>query len=84
MYQGGFIWDLIDQSLLAKDRYGKSFLAFGGDYGDRPTDYNFCVNGIVYGDRKASPKVQEVKRCYQSFLLQPDEKGVVITNKNLF
>lgn len=84
MYQGGFIWDLIDQSLLAKDRYGKSFLAFGGDYGDRPTDYNFCVNGIVYGDRKASPKVQEVKHCYQSFLLQPDDKGVVITNKNLF
>ena len=43
MYQGGFIWDFIDQGLMNKDIYGKDYLAYGGDFGDRPTDYNFCM-----------------------------------------
>ena len=55
-YQGGFIWDYIDQSIYKKDRYGKEFQAYGGDFGERPTDYNFSGNGIAYGgDRDASP-----------------------------
>ena len=41
-YQGGFIWDYIDQSILKKDRYGQEFQAYGGDCGERPTDYNSC------------------------------------------
>ena len=45
-YQGGFIWDYIDQSILKKDRYGQEFQAYGGDCGERPTDYNFSGNGI--------------------------------------
>ncbi len=48
-YQGGFIWDYIDQSIYKKDRYGKEFQAYGGDFGERPTDYNFSGNGIAYG-----------------------------------
>ena len=60
-YQGGFIWDYIDQSILKKDRYGQEFQAYGGDCGERPTDYNFSGNGICYGgERDASPKMQEV------------------------
>ena len=56
-YQGGFIWDYIDQSIYKKDRYGKEFQAYGGDFGERPTDYNFSGNGIAYGgDREASPE----------------------------
>lgn len=47
MYQGGFIWDFIDQTLVKTDRYGQEFLAYGGDFDDRPSDYNFCTNGIV-------------------------------------
>ena len=55
LYQGGFIWDYIDQSLVKKDRYGKEFQAYGGDFGDRPNDGNFSGNGIVYGeDRQCS------------------------------
>ena len=46
-YQGGFIWDYIDQSIYKKDRYGKEFQAYGGDFGERPTDYNFSGNGIA-------------------------------------
>ncbi|RSK29106.1 DUF4981 domain-containing protein [Bacillus sp. HMF5848] len=84
MYQGGFIWDYIDQSLIKKDRYGKEFLAYGGDYGDRPTDYNFCVNGLILGNRKLTPKMQEVKFLYQNIKLNPDEASVAITNDNLF
>ncbi len=51
-YQGGFIWDYIDQSIYKKDRYGKEFQAYGGDFGDRPCDYNFSGNGIAYGGER--------------------------------
>lgn len=84
MYQGGFIWDYIDQVIVKEDRYGKEFLAYGGDFDDRSTDYNFCTNGIVYADRKESPKMQEVKFLYQNIKLQPDANGVHIVNENLF
>ncbi|MFR5118261.1 MAG: glycoside hydrolase family 2 TIM barrel-domain containing protein [Eubacterium sp.] len=45
--RGGFIWDYIDQSIYKKDRYGKEFQAYGGDFGERPTDYNFSGNGVA-------------------------------------
>ncbi|MGX6444452.1 glycoside hydrolase family 2 TIM barrel-domain containing protein [Neobacillus sp. K501] len=84
MYQGGFIWDYIDQSMYKKDRYGNEYLAYGGDFGDRPTDYGFCTNGIVYANREISPKMQEVKLLYQDFKLLPDQTGVTIKNESLF
>lgn len=84
MYQGGFIWDYIDQVIVKEDRYGKEFLAYGGDFDDRSTDYNFCTNGIVYADRQVSPKMQEVKFLYQNMKLTPDANGVNIVNENLF
>ena len=84
MYQGGFIWDYIDQSLYKKDRYGREYLAYGGDFGDRPTDYGFCTNGIVYANRELSPKMQEVKFLYQNFKLLPNETSVLIKNDSLF
>lgn len=85
LYQGGFIWDYIDQSLFAKDRYGEEYQAYGGDFDDRPCDYNFCGNGIVYaGDRDASPKMSEVKFNYQNIQVQVNRTGVFIVNRNLF
>lgn len=84
MYQGGFIWDYIDQSLMKKDVYGQEHMTYGGDFGDRPTDYSFCGNGIVYADRTISPKAQEVKYLYQDIRLIPDGKGVSIENRRLF
>ena len=84
-YQGGFIWDYIDQSIYKKDRYGKEFQAYGGDFGERPTDYNFSGNGIVYGgERDESPKMQEVKFNYQNISAVVDKKNVRVINKNLF
>ncbi|MDS0527063.1 DUF4981 domain-containing protein [Clostridium sp. SHJSY1] len=84
LYQGGFIWDYIDQFVVKKDRFGNEVLAYGGDFDDRPTDYNFCGNGIVYADRTISPKAQEVKKLYENIKLAVDKKGVKIINKNLF
>lgn len=55
-YQGGFIWDYIDQSIYKKDRYGKWFLTYGGDFGDRPTDGDFSGNGICYGGERGFSK----------------------------
>ena len=83
-YQGGFIWDYIDQALVAKDRYGEEYLAYGGDFADRPTDYSFCGNGIVYADRTVTPKMQEVKFLYQNIRLVPERDAVTIINGNLF
>ena len=83
-YQGGFIWDYIDQAILTKSPRGDDFLAYGGDFDDRPNDGCFCTDGIVFADRTPSPKVQEVKYLYQSVRLIPDEKGVLIRNRNLF
>ncbi|SFR68785.1 glycoside hydrolase family 2 TIM barrel-domain containing protein [Anaeromicropila populeti] len=84
MYQGGFIWDYIDQVILREGKSGNNVFAYGGDFMDRPSDYNFCANGIVYADRTPSPKAQEVKFLYQNVKIMPDEKGVRIQNQNLF
>lgn len=84
-YQGGFIWDYIDQSIYKKDRYGQWFQAYGGDFGERPTDYNFSGNGIAYGgEREASPKMQEVKYNYQNIAVKVEAENFEVWNKNLF
>lgn len=84
MYQGGFIWDYIDQAVAVTGKDGREVLGYGGDFTDRPTDYNFCGNGIVYGDRTISPKAQEVKFLYQYLTLEPEQGGVWIRNKHMF
>lgn len=84
MYQGGFIWDYIDQSLSKRDKYGNEYLAFGGDYDDRPTDYNFCVNGLVYGNRVPSPKMQEVKQLFSDYKIKVEKDKFTLKNTSLF
>lgn len=84
LYQGGFIWDFVDQSIVKKNRYGEKFHAYGGDFGDRPTDYNFSGNGIVDGNRNPSPKMQEVKFLYQNLSIHVEKEQVEIINRNLF
>jgi beta-galactosidase len=83
-YQGGFIWDFIDQAIRGKDRYGNTAYYYGGDLDDRPCDYAFSGNGICYADGEESPKMAEVKFLYQniSAVVKPDK--VTIINKNLF
>lgn len=83
-FQGAFIWDYIDQAILAKDRYGREYYGYGGDFNDRPCDYNFCTNGIVYSDRTDSPKMQTVKYNYQSIVVKVGDGEARIKNKALF
>lgn len=83
-YQGGFIWDYIDQAVVHKNGWGEEYLAYGGDFDDRPTDYEFCTNGLVYADRTVSPKAQEVKMWFSNIKLFPEETGVTVKNENLF
>lgn len=65
MYQGGFIWDFIDQAIMVKDEVtGNDVLRYGGDFDDRPSDYEFSGNGIVFADRREKPAMKEVRYYY--------------------
>ena len=82
---GGFIWDWCDQGIEQRLSDGRLRIAYGGDFGDRPCDYNFSGNGIVYGgDRTPSPKMQEVKFNYQNIQVQVRGDKFEVINKNLF
>jgi len=70
-YQGGFIWDYMDQALWHTDVNGRRVLGYGGDFGERQTDYAFSANGIVFADGTAKPAMQEVRYWYAS----PEERA---------
>ena len=84
LYQGGFIWDFGDQAIRRRGRDGEEVFLYGGDFGDRPSDYNFSGNGIFFADRRATAKLQEVKYNYQDFTLRPAAAGGEIEPKSLF
>ncbi|MHB1317118.1 MAG: beta-galactosidase, LacZ type [Anaerolineae bacterium] len=63
---GGFIWDWIDQGITKVDEKGKTYFAYGGDFGDVPNDHNFCINGLIGPDRIPHPALLEYK-----YLIQP-------------
>jgi len=66
--QGGFIWDWVDQGILAQTEKGVSYWKYGGDFGgdDIPSDGNFCINGLLFPDRTPHPAIVEVKKVYQN------------------
>jgi beta-galactosidase len=66
---GGYIWDWIDQGILTKDKNGKEFLAYGGDFGDKPNDGSFCLNGIIASDRTPKPATYECKKVNQPVVI---------------
>ena len=85
--QGGFVWDWVDQAIMVTDDDGTERLCYGGDFGENPHDGAFCCNGILFGDRKPSPKVAEFKKLYQNIDIKEidAERGLVeIKNKFLF
>lgn len=83
-YQGGFIWDFIDQAIRGKDRYGNTAYFYGGDLDDRPCDYAFSGNGIVHADGSKTPKMAEIKFLYQNISAEVSADSVKVINKNLF
>lgn len=89
LLQGGFIWDWVDQGLnkLQPNGSGKTFFAYGGDFGDAPTDFNFCINGLVQPDRVPNPHLWEVKKVYQNVKVTPVDASNAkfrVTNKFFF
>nr|WP_319512087.1 glycoside hydrolase family 2 TIM barrel-domain containing protein [uncultured Draconibacterium sp.] len=84
---GGFIWDWVDQGLRTKTENGIEYFAYGGDFGDKPNDNNFCINGLVSPDRKPNPSLYEVKKVYQNVtvkLVSAENLTVDIFNKYNF
>jgi len=69
---GGCIWDWVDQGLKKEvpGKPGEYFYAYGGDYGDRPTNWTFCINGLTTPDRSITPKMEEVKKVYQNIAVR--------------
>ena len=85
--QGGFIWDWRDQSIKTTTEDGIEYFAYGGDFGETPHDGNFCGNGLIFADGAVSPKLAEVKKCYQNIewsMIDQTRGQVEITNKFLF
>lgn len=85
-FQGGFIWDFVDQAIRVRNRFGEWYQAYGGDFGERPTDYEFSGNGIVDSTRKPYGKIQEVKFLYQTIRVEVNAQNstVKVSNKNNF
>lgn len=84
---GGYIWDLVDQSLLRIDADGHQHWTYGGDWGDEPHDGNFCINGLFQPDLKPNPHAYQVQKIYQSVAVCPGnlEAGeLILENKNSF
>ena len=84
-YQGGFIWDFVDQAIEQQMKNDQKRLTYGGDWDDRPADYEFSGDGILFADRKPSPKAVEVKQLYSNLKFKiDDEQRIEIENQNLF
>ena len=85
-YIGGAIWDWADQAFWHYDSIGKSnYYAYGGDFGDRPTDFTFCMNGVMFPDHSPKPEYYEVKKVYQNVGVKMLDNGEVeIFNKRYF
>ncbi|MCS7120127.1 MAG: glycoside hydrolase family 2 TIM barrel-domain containing protein [Nitrososphaerota archaeon] len=68
---GGFIWDWVDQGLKRKTPEGIEYWAYGGDFGDKPTHKNFCINGLVWPNREPHPALWECKKIQQPIAVEP-------------
>jgi len=85
---GGAIWDWIDQAMYYYDKNtGERFLAYGGDFGDKPNDGTFVNNGLIFADMKPKPQYYEVKKVYQNAgvkAVDMQQGKIELFNKNYF
>lgn len=85
--QGGFIWDWVDQGLVKTDGKGREYWAYGGDFGEKIHDFDFCINGLVWPDRTPHPAMEEFKKLAQPVGVKATNllDGILeVTNKNWF
>jgi beta-galactosidase len=84
---GGYIWDMIDQSLIQEGEDGSLVWTYGGDWGDEPNNGYFCVNGLFQPDLRPNPHAYEVQKVYQPLTVIPgdlDRGEIILINKNSF
>jgi beta-galactosidase len=85
--QGGFIWEWVDHGIRQKTADGKTWWAYGGDFGDQPNDLNFVCDGLVWPDREPHPGMWEAKKVQQPIGISAKnlKQGLLtITNKHFF
>ncbi|MFW5845017.1 MAG: glycoside hydrolase family 2 TIM barrel-domain containing protein [Planctomycetota bacterium] len=84
---GGFIWDWVDQGLDHRTADGTAFWAYGGDFGERVHDFDFCINGLIWPDRRPHPALLEFKRVAQPVTIRMHDEAaglIAIDNRRLF
>ncbi|HSV72868.1 MAG TPA: glycoside hydrolase family 2 TIM barrel-domain containing protein [Chthonomonadales bacterium] len=82
---GGFIWEWVDHGIPKRNAAGVEYYAYGGDFGDRPHDGNFVIDGLIRPDRAPSPGLTEYARVIQPVLVEPVdlERGALrVTNRH--
>jgi len=84
LYQGGFIWDFVDQALEVKNSYNEKYFGYGGDFNDIPNDADFCSNGLIAADRSITAKIIDLKYQYQSIKIDLNNHILKLWNKYLF
>lgn len=79
---GGFIWEWCDHGLIRKDEQGREVYSYGGDFGDKPNDGTFCIDGLVFPDRTLKPAMTEVKKVFEPATMVLDVDTHELTVKN--
>jgi beta-galactosidase len=81
--QGGFIWEWLDHGIRQRDANGREYYAYGGDFGEKRHDANFCTDGLIWPDRTPHPAMREVKFCYQPVAVEPgpEARTLRVVNK---
>ena len=80
---GAAVWDWVDQGLY-KQENGKTLFAYGGDFGDKPNDGPFCINGLIAPDRKPHPHYYEVQHVYQPLTFVREGDAIRVINRDQF
>ncbi|MEM9836252.1 MAG: glycoside hydrolase family 2 TIM barrel-domain containing protein [Bacteroidota bacterium] len=81
---GGFIWDWMDQGLRQIGPDGKPYFAYGGDFGERLHDGNFCLNGLVFPDQTPQPALWEAKKVFQPMHFSMEDGKLMVENRHAF
>jgi len=80
---GGFVWDWVNQSMYKNLPNGKNGHLYGGDFGDKPNDGNFMINGLIASDRTKNPHFEELRKVYQPVSIRLiDKENIEIEIKN--
>jgi beta-galactosidase len=80
---GAAVWDWVDQG-IAKKENGVTYWAYGGDFGDKPNDGPFCINGLIGPDRNPHPHYYEVQYVYQPIAFKQEGDSIRIINRDYF